>query len=124
MPACFTRGLGRTGASADKGQALELRYCRPRLGVASRSRGAPARTRDHDASGALSRRRTGHAWDCVRRGATAILPMIGSGQVRALGVAEPVRAQSMPDIPTLREAGVPNFSAPSWLAPFAPRGTP
>jgi tripartite-type tricarboxylate transporter receptor subunit TctC len=30
----------------------------------------------------------------------------------------------MPDIPTLREAGVPNFSVPSWLALFAPRGTP
>jgi tripartite-type tricarboxylate transporter receptor subunit TctC len=25
---------------------------------------------------------------------------------------------------TLREAGVPNFSVPSWLALFAPRGTP
>ena len=53
-----------------------------------------------------------------------ILPMIGSGQIVALGVAEPVRAQSMPNIPTLREAGVPNFSAMSWLALFAPRGTP
>ena len=54
----------------------------------------------------------------------AILPMISGGQVLALGVAEPVRAQSMPDIPTLSEAGVPSFSAPSWLALFAPRGTP
>jgi tripartite-type tricarboxylate transporter receptor subunit TctC len=54
----------------------------------------------------------------------AILPMIGGGQVVALGVAEPVRSQSMPNIPTLREAGVPNFSAMSWLALFAPRGTP
>ena len=40
----------------------------------------------------------------------AILPMISGGQVVALGVAEPVRSQSMPNIPTLREAGVPNFS--------------
>ncbi len=54
----------------------------------------------------------------------AVLPMIGSGQVVALGVAEPVRSRSMPNIPTLREAGVPNFSAMSWLALFAPRGTP
>ena len=53
-----------------------------------------------------------------------VLPMIGSGQVVALGVAEPVRSQAMPNIPTLREAGVPNFSASSWLALFAPRGTP
>jgi tripartite-type tricarboxylate transporter receptor subunit TctC len=54
----------------------------------------------------------------------AVLPMISSGQVVALGVAEPVRSRSMPNIPTLREAGVPNFSAMSWLALFAPRGTP
>jgi tripartite-type tricarboxylate transporter receptor subunit TctC len=52
-----------------------------------------------------------------------ILPLIGSGQLIALGVAEPIRAQSMPNIPTLREAGVADFSAPSWLALFAPRGT-
>jgi tripartite-type tricarboxylate transporter receptor subunit TctC len=50
--------------------------------------------------------------------------MISGGQVIALGVAEPARSRSMPDIPTLREAGVPNFSVPSWLALFAPRGTP
>jgi tripartite-type tricarboxylate transporter receptor subunit TctC len=54
----------------------------------------------------------------------AMLPMIRSGQVRALGVAEPVRSPTMPDIPTLAEAGVPNFVATSWLAVFAPRGTP
>src|SRR5262249_59630407 len=54
----------------------------------------------------------------------AILPMISGGQVIALGVAEPARSQSMPNIPTLREAGVPNFSVSSWLALFEPRGTP
>jgi tripartite-type tricarboxylate transporter receptor subunit TctC len=54
----------------------------------------------------------------------SVLPMIRSGEVLALGIAEPVRARSMPDIPTLQEAGVPDFSASSWLALFAPRGTP
>jgi tripartite-type tricarboxylate transporter receptor subunit TctC len=54
----------------------------------------------------------------------SVLPMVASGQLVALGVAEPVRSRSMPNIPTLREAGVPNFSAMSWLAMFAPRGTP
>jgi tripartite-type tricarboxylate transporter receptor subunit TctC len=54
----------------------------------------------------------------------AVLPMIGSGQIVALGVAEPVRSQAMPNIPTLGEAGVPHFSAMSWLGLFAPRGTP
>src|SRR5579862_619710 len=41
----------------------------------------------------------------------SVLPMIAGGQVVALGVAEPVRSRAMPNIPTLREAGVPNFSA-------------
>jgi tripartite-type tricarboxylate transporter receptor subunit TctC len=54
----------------------------------------------------------------------AVLPMISGGQIVPLGVAEPVRSRSMPNIPTLREAGVPNFSAMSWLAMFAPRGIP
>jgi tripartite-type tricarboxylate transporter receptor subunit TctC len=42
----------------------------------------------------------------------AILPMIDSGQIVALGVADPVRAQSMPNIPTLKEAASP-ISAPA-----------
>ena len=54
----------------------------------------------------------------------AILPMIKTGKVVALGISEPVRSRAMPDIPTLREAGVPGFAASSWLALFAPRGTP
>ena len=54
----------------------------------------------------------------------AVIPMVDSGQVIALGVSEPVRTKSMPNIPTLQEAGVPNFSVMSWLALFAPRGTP
>jgi tripartite-type tricarboxylate transporter receptor subunit TctC len=54
----------------------------------------------------------------------SVLPMIGSGQLVALGVAEPTRSRSMPDIATLQEVGVPNFDAQSWLALFVPRGTP
>ncbi len=54
----------------------------------------------------------------------SVLPMIENHQLIALGVADPVRARSMPNIPTLLEAGVPGFTAVSWLAMFAPRGTP
>jgi tripartite-type tricarboxylate transporter receptor subunit TctC len=54
----------------------------------------------------------------------SVLPMVANHQLIALGVADPVRARSMPNIPTLLEAGVPGFSAVSWLAMFAPRGTP
>ena len=52
----------------------------------------------------------------------AIMPMIANKQAVAIGITEPERARTMPDIPTLREAGVPNFSASSWLAIFAPGG--
>ncbi|HEY1614170.1 MAG TPA: tripartite tricarboxylate transporter substrate binding protein [Rhizomicrobium sp.] len=54
----------------------------------------------------------------------SVLPMIANHQLVALGLADPVRARSMPNIPTLLEAGVPGFTAVSWLAMFAPRGTP
>jgi tripartite-type tricarboxylate transporter receptor subunit TctC len=54
----------------------------------------------------------------------SVLPMIENHTLVALGVADPVRARSMPNIPTLLEAGVPGFTAVSWLAMFAPRGTP
>jgi tripartite-type tricarboxylate transporter receptor subunit TctC len=54
----------------------------------------------------------------------AIMPMIASKQAVPLGITEPERVRTMPDIPTLREAGVPDFSASSWLTIFAPRGTP
>jgi tripartite-type tricarboxylate transporter receptor subunit TctC len=54
----------------------------------------------------------------------AIMPMIGDKRAVPLGITEPERVRTMPDIPTLREAGVPDFNASSWLAIFAPRGTP
>jgi tripartite-type tricarboxylate transporter receptor subunit TctC len=54
----------------------------------------------------------------------AIMPMIANKQAVAIGITEPERARTMPDIPTLREAGVPDFNASSWLAIFAAPGTP
>ncbi len=54
----------------------------------------------------------------------AILPLVKAGKLVALGISEPERSPAMPDIPTLREAGVPGFAYSSWLGLFAPRGTP
>ena len=54
----------------------------------------------------------------------AIMPMIANKQAVAIGITEPERVRTMPDIPTLNEAGVSGFNASSWLAIFAPRGTP
>lgn len=50
-------------------------------------------------------------------------PLIDKGLVRALAVTSPTRAEALPDLPTLKEAGI-GFGVYSWLAIFAPRDTP
>jgi tripartite-type tricarboxylate transporter receptor subunit TctC len=46
------------------------------------------------------------------------------GKLRILGVCGPQRAPSLPDVPTVREAGVPDFTSVTWFALMAPKGTP
>ena len=46
-----------------------------------------------------------------------------SGRMRALAVAASARVQTMPDVPTAAEAGLP-FEGAAWYGLFAPRGIP
>jgi tripartite-type tricarboxylate transporter receptor subunit TctC len=46
------------------------------------------------------------------------------GKLRILGVCGPDRAPSLPDVPTVRESGVPDFASVTWFALVAPKGTP
>jgi tripartite-type tricarboxylate transporter receptor subunit TctC len=55
---------------------------------------------------------------------SAALPHVKAGTLRALGVTSPARSPQLPDVPTLREAGVRNFEFTQWLALLAPAGTP
>jgi tripartite-type tricarboxylate transporter receptor subunit TctC len=41
-----------------------------------------------------------------------------------LGVSSAQRLAAMPDIPTIREQGLPNFESTGWMGLFAPAGTP
>jgi tripartite-type tricarboxylate transporter receptor subunit TctC len=50
------------------------------------------------------------------------LPFIQSGQLRALGVTSGERSAAAPEIPTMREAGAPNYEATTWFGVFAPSG--
>ncbi|MDO9434371.1 tripartite tricarboxylate transporter substrate binding protein [Hydrogenophaga sp.] len=53
-----------------------------------------------------------------------LMPMIKSGQLRALAITGPQRVESAPDIPTTTEAGIPNYVLYGWMGVFAPAGTP
>jgi tripartite-type tricarboxylate transporter receptor subunit TctC len=52
------------------------------------------------------------------------LPHVKSGRLRALAVTGPRRLQSLPDLPTIAEAGVPGYEYLSWTGVSAPAGTP
>ena len=54
----------------------------------------------------------------------AIGPHVKSGRLRALAVAGPKRAGLLPDIPTMKEAGVEGVEVPLWFGLLAPTGTP
>jgi tripartite-type tricarboxylate transporter receptor subunit TctC len=55
---------------------------------------------------------------------TSIVPLIQQGQVRALAVSTSYRADAVPDVPTVAEAGVAGFDTASWQMIVAPAKTP
>ena len=55
---------------------------------------------------------------------SAALPHVKAGTLRALGVTSAARSAHLPQVPTLREAGVKDFQFTQWLALLAPAGTP
>jgi tripartite-type tricarboxylate transporter receptor subunit TctC len=52
------------------------------------------------------------------------LPHIRAGNLIALGSATAARLPSLPDLPTIAEAGVPDFEVAGWFGVLAPAGTP
>lgn len=52
------------------------------------------------------------------------LPSVRSGSIKALAWTGAKRAAILPDLPTIAESGVPGYDTTSWLAMFAPAGTP
>jgi tripartite-type tricarboxylate transporter receptor subunit TctC len=55
---------------------------------------------------------------------SSALPLVQSGQLRALGITTSQRLKLVPNIPTVAESGVPGFETNAWYALFAPRKTP
>lgn len=49
---------------------------------------------------------------------------IRAGTIRPLAVAAAKRSPSLPDVPTVAEAGIPDYEVSTWYAMWAPKGTP
>ncbi len=55
---------------------------------------------------------------------TTMTEQVKAGKVRAIATTGKQRSDVMPDVPTVHEAGVPNYEATIWLGLMAPKGTP
>jgi 3-isopropylmalate dehydrogenase len=55
---------------------------------------------------------------------TAAAPHVKAGKLRALGVSTPKRSAALPEVPSLAEEGLPNYSFDAWIALIGPAGLP
>jgi tripartite-type tricarboxylate transporter receptor subunit TctC len=62
--------------------------------------------------------------DMFYGGVAVAKPAIDGGSVKALAVTGNTRSSALPDVPTFKEAGVPEFDLASWTVMLAPKGTP
>jgi tripartite-type tricarboxylate transporter receptor subunit TctC len=56
--------------------------------------------------------------------ASSVIGQIAAGQVTALATASSKRPSALPNVPTMAEAGMPDFDTGLWLGLVAPAGTP
>lgn len=56
--------------------------------------------------------------------ATAVLPQLKAGKLKAIAVTGPQRWPGMPEVPTVAEQGVPGYDVRSWAGWMLPAGTP
>lgn len=64
------------------------------------------------------------ALDTTFASPTSAKPRIASGAIKALAMTGPQRSDSMPELATFTEQGVPNVDLAIWVGAYAPAGTP
>lgn len=53
-----------------------------------------------------------------------LVEQVNGGSIVALAIATPERSPVLPNVPTTKEAGLPEYEVSAWNAVFAPKGTP
>jgi tripartite-type tricarboxylate transporter receptor subunit TctC len=53
-----------------------------------------------------------------------VVQQINAGQIKAYAIGTAARNPALPNVPTSKEAGLPEFEAQAWNALFAPKATP
>jgi len=62
--------------------------------------------------------------DMMFANAPSVVNLVKAGKLRALAVSGAKRAEALPDVPTMEQAGVPGFDLVSWFGIMAPYKTP
>ena len=57
-------------------------------------------------------------------GAPDVIPQAQGGTIKAFAVSSAERNPALPNVPTSKEAGMPEFQISAWNALFAPKNTP
>ena len=53
-----------------------------------------------------------------------LVEQVKAGAIKAYAIATEQRSPALPDVPTTKEAGLPDYQVSAWNALFAPKGTP
>jgi tripartite-type tricarboxylate transporter receptor subunit TctC len=74
-------------------------------------------------SPALTDTVAGHT-DIIFGTVASTLPLVGTGQLKALAVTTPKRLAALPNVPTVMESGYPSYEVTNWHGIIAPKGVP
>ncbi len=56
--------------------------------------------------------------------ASAVMPYVNGGRMRALAISSPKRMSALPQMPTVAESGAPGYDFASWVGLLVPASTP
>lgn len=112
-PADINFGFGGIGSTASlSGELFKLKTGIKMVGISFKGNGP--------AVAALS---TGEV-QLMFVGLPPTLPIIKAGRLRPLAVTSKERSPILPEIPTMAEAGIPDFDVTNWVGVLSPAGTP